>query len=87
MIDAAPQVALRVLEEITLHRRRFPDFAEFFVILARHDNVHIVVPRNEALMPHRPDRRPVKQRVADLMRLTVSVNRIQNVQLCILKFF
>lgn len=52
-----------VLQDITFWRRLIPDSKQPFIVLSRHHQVNIIVPRNKALMPHSANQRTICQRI------------------------
>ena len=56
----------------------FQDGDEFFVILAQHANVNIVVPRDIALVTHRPQKRAVGKAILQVVFLANAIDLVQN---------
>lgn len=48
-----------VLQNIPLWRSFIPDGKKLFIVLSRHHQVNIIVPRNKALMPHSANQRTI----------------------------
>lgn len=67
-----------MLKDIVLRSCIIPDRQKLIVILSGHDQVDIIIPRNETAMPDRSDQCTVCQRIAQMMLGTYLVNHIQD---------
>ena len=66
-----------VLQHIPLWRSFIPDGKKLFIVLPRHHQVNIIVPRNKALMPHSADQRTIRQRIPQPILRTDLMDHIQ----------
>lgn len=66
-----------VLQNIPLWRSFIPDGKKLFIVLPRHHQVNIIVPRDKALMPHSADQRTIRQRIPQPILRTDLMDHIQ----------
>ena len=66
-----------VLQNIPLWRSFIPDGKKLFVVLPRHYQVNIIVPRDKALMPHSANQRTICQRIPQPILCTDLMDHIQ----------
>ena len=71
-----------VLQNIPLWCSFIPDGKKLFVVLPRHYQVNIIVPRDKALMPHSANQRAICQRIPQPILCTDLVDHIQYFLLC-----
>ena len=71
-----------VLQNIPLWRSFIPDGKKLFIVLSRHHQVNIIVPRDKALMPHSTDQGAVGQRIPQAVLRADLVDHIQYFLLC-----
>ena len=73
-----PCVQIRQLEALVALLR--VDFAELLEFLARHQQIHVVIPRNEPLVAHRPQERTAHHIIGNIVLLANSGNVPQLLQ-------
>lgn len=66
-----------VLQNIPLGCSFIPDGKKLFVVLPRHYQVNIIVPRDKALMPHSANQRTIRQRIPQPILRTDLMDHIQ----------
>ena len=66
-----------VLQNIPLWRSFIPDGKKLFIVLSRHYQVNIIVPRDKALMPHSANQRTIRQRIPQPILRTDLMDHIQ----------
>ena len=71
-----------VLQNIPLWCGFIPDGKKLFVVLPRHHQVNIIVPRDKSLMPHSTDQGAVGQRIPQAVLRADLVDHIQYFLLC-----
>lgn len=71
-----------VLQNIPLWRSFIPDGKKLFVVLPRHHQVNIIVPRDKSLMPHSTDQGAVGQRIPQAVLRADLVDHIQYFLFC-----
>ena len=76
------RVCSRVLQNIPLWRSFIPNGKKLFIVLSRHHQVNIIVPRDKSLMPHSTDQGAVGQRIPQAVLRADLVDHIQYFLLC-----
>lgn len=71
-----------VLQNIPLWRSFIPDGKKLFIVLSRHHQVDIIVPRDKSLMPHSTDQGAVGQRIPQAVLRADLVDHIQYFLFC-----
>mgnify|MGYP007011902887 CR=1 FL=1 len=76
------RVCSRVLQNIPLWRSFIPNGKKLFIVLSRHHQVNIIVPRDKSLMPHSTDQGAVGQRIPQAVLRADLVDHIQYFLFC-----
>lgn len=76
------RVCSRVLQNIPLWRSFIPNGKKLFIVLSRHHQVNIIVPRDKSLMPHSTDQGAVGQRIPQTVLCADLMDHIQYFLLC-----
>lgn len=71
-----------VLQNIPLWCSFIPDGKKLFIVLPRHHQVDIIVPRDKSLMPHSTDQGAVGQRIPQAVLRADLMDHIQYFLLC-----
>ena len=71
------RICSSVLQNIPLWRSYIPDGKKLFIVLPRHHQVNIIVPRDKALMPHSAGQRTIRQRIPQPKPRTDLVDHIR----------
>lgn len=66
-----------VLQNIPFWCSFIPDGKKLFIVLPRHHQVNIIVPRDKALMPHSANQRTIRQRIPQPILRTDLMDHIQ----------
>lgn len=70
-----------LLQEICVSDLLRSDLQKLFIVFAQHDNIQIVIPRDESLVPYRSERGPGKKLILDVISFAYFIQLFQYFQL------